>query len=497
MGIVLKQSFKNTLIIYLSFLIGGINTIIFYPRFLGDKFYGIVTFLLSSSNLIMPLTAFGVHYTIVKFFSSYQTKEEKDKFLTLALFLPLLIALPIGFLWSHFHEYIVSKLTEENAQVENYTKVIYIVAVCCAYFEMFYSWAKVQLKTVFGNILKEFWNRATVMLLLFAVFFDLITKIEFIYVLAGFYVLRTLLMMLYAFSVYLPKFTFKLPSNINEVVKYSAYIILAGSAGAIILDIDRVMIPGKETIEKAAYYTVAVFMGSFIEAPGRAMTQILQPLTSKSLNSDNHDEVENLYKKSSNNLLLIGGVFFLLVNCNVHELFKMMDEGYREGTLVVLMISSVKLFSMFLGNNVSIIQNSKFYKIALPIGVGSALLVYFLNKLFYFKLDFGTEGLALATLITAFLFNLFRLWFVKSKFNMTPFTNKTITLFLLILVFFAVFYFWNFNLPSVEVFNLDISPIFNIILKSTLITITYLIIVVKLNISDQINSFVSRGLYRQ
>jgi len=30
MGIVLKQSFRNTIIIYGAFLIGGINTIIFY-----------------------------------------------------------------------------------------------------------------------------------------------------------------------------------------------------------------------------------------------------------------------------------------------------------------------------------------------------------------------------------------------------------------------------------------------------------------------------------
>ena len=120
-------------------------------------------------------------------------------------------------------------------------------------------------------------------------------------------------------------------------MQYSFYIILAGSAGAILLDIDKVMIPGKDSIEKAAYYTVAVFIGSFIEAPSRAMTQILQPLTSKSLNESDNKEVENLYKKSSINLFLVGGLFFILVNCGVHELFKLMpDKGYAGGELVVL-----------------------------------------------------------------------------------------------------------------------------------------------------------------
>ena len=305
MGIVLKQSFKNTLIIYLAFLIGGINTIIFYPELLGSKFYGLVVYLLSTSNIMMPFLAFGAHFTMVKFFSSYQTKEQKDRFLSTLIFMPLIIALPLGFLWDYMHTWIMSSVAEENKNIESYTFSIYIISVSCAYFEFFYSWTKVQLNTVFGNVLKELWNRVVIMTLLLSVFFEWITKIEFIYYLTGAYVIRTFVMMFYAFKIYLPKFYFKLPSNYSEIIKYSAYIILAGSAGAILLDIDKNMIPGKDTIEKVAYYTVAVFMGTFIEAPSRAMTQILQPLTSKSLNDSDMDEVESLYKKSSINLFLI------------------------------------------------------------------------------------------------------------------------------------------------------------------------------------------------
>ncbi len=300
-------------------------------------------------------------------------------------------------------------------------------------------------------------------------------------------------MMCYAFYIYLPKFYFKLPDNFSEIIKYSAYIILAGSAGALLLDIDKIMIPGKETIEKAAFYAVAVFIGSFIEAPSRAMTQILQPLTSKSLNDSDTKEVENLYKKSSINLFLIGGLFFLLVNCGVHELFKLMPEkGYAGGELVVLMISLAKLYTMFLGNNGAIIGNSKFYRITLPIGVGMALTVYFLNKLFYFQLDFGTNGLAMATLITILVFNSVKLFFVKSKFSITPFTDKSWKMFFIILVLLLLFYFWNFSLPSIEFYNSDISPIFNIAIKSILITFLYLFIVIKLSISEQINGLVKR-----
>jgi len=78
MGIVLKQSFKNTLFIYLGFVFGGINTLVLYTRFLEDEYYGLVTYLLATSNILMPLIALGIHHTIVKFFSSYFTKADKD-----------------------------------------------------------------------------------------------------------------------------------------------------------------------------------------------------------------------------------------------------------------------------------------------------------------------------------------------------------------------------------------------------------------------------------
>lgn len=223
------------------------------------------------------------------------------------------------------------------------------------------------------------------------------------------------------------------------------------------------------------------------------MTQILQPLTSKSLNEFNNKEVENLYKKSSINLFLVGGLFFLLVNCGVSELFKIMpDKGYAGGEWVVLMISAAKLYTMFLGSNGAIISNSKYYKITLPLAVGMSLSVYLLNKLFYFNLNFGTDGLALATLITILSFNTVKLWFVHHKFKITPFTPKSLKMFFLLLILFLGFYFWDFNLPRIEVAKFSISPILNIILKSCIILVLYVYLVLKLKISNEFDVLLKR-----
>jgi len=80
MGIVLKQSFKNTLILFLGFAIGGINVMFLFTHFLHEDYFGLITFILSTANIILPLLVFGMQHTIIKYYSSYKTKIEQDSF---------------------------------------------------------------------------------------------------------------------------------------------------------------------------------------------------------------------------------------------------------------------------------------------------------------------------------------------------------------------------------------------------------------------------------
>ncbi|HIP47858.1 MAG TPA: lipopolysaccharide biosynthesis protein [Lutibacter sp.] len=473
MGIVFKQSLRNTLIIYIAFAIGGVNALFLYTYFLKDEYYGLVTFLLSTANLLMPLTAFGVQYVIVKFYSSYKSKIEQDQFLSSALLLPLFIALPIGFIGTVFYEQISNYLSLKNEVVKEYTFVIYWVALFTAYFEIFYSWAKVQMQTVFGNLVKEMFSRVAATILLFLIYLKLIDKEQFICLLTFAYFIRMLVMMSYAFYLRKPKITFELPNNYKEIIQYSFYIILVGSAGSILLDIDKVMIPQKEAIAQTAYYAVAVYIGSVIEAPGRAMSQIVQPITAKALNEKNYKEIYSLYKKTSINLFLISGLVFLLVNVNIKELYEIIPEKYAGGLWVVFMISIAKLYHMLLGNNGAIISNSKYYKILLPYALLMAVSVYFMND--WLIDEIGINGAAVSTLVVVLIFNSIKIWYVKKKFGLTPFSDKTWKLLIMLILFFVGFYFWEF----------PFHPILNILLKSILLGSLYLIVSIKLNIAPE------------
>lgn len=146
MGVVLKQSLNNTLITYFGFVIGAINLLFLYTRFLTDEYFGLVNVILSASAVLMPLLAFGVPNTLVKYFAGFQEGRGRDSFLTLMVLLPLLLILPLAFISQIANETIGNFLSKENAVVKGYVWHIFLIAVAMAYFEVFYAWAKVKMK---------------------------------------------------------------------------------------------------------------------------------------------------------------------------------------------------------------------------------------------------------------------------------------------------------------------------------------------------------------
>ena len=482
MGIVLHQSFKNTLIIFLGFTIGGINVLFLYTHFLEAEYFGLVTFLLSSSNILMPLLIFGMQHTIIKFFSSYKEKYEKDNFLITAIFLPLLIIIPLAFISTLFYDSIAVFLSRENIIIKKYTYLIFIVAIFMGYFEVFYSWSKVQMKSVFGNFIREVFARISVLILLISVYYGLLNNEQFIYALVLVYLVRMLIIMFYALQLYLPKFnSFRLPQNINEILSFSFYIILAGSAGTILLEIDKFMIPQMEKIAQVAYYSVGVYIASVVAIPSRAMQQIINPITAKELNDGNLKEVESLYKKSSINLLIAGGLLFLLINTNINELYLIINKPeYSVGIYIVLLISISELFKLSLGTNGAILTNSIYYKMFFYFSIAMAFSVIILNRILIEY--FGIEGAALATLLVVLLFNTIKIIYIQNKLKMQPYTKNTKFVFLIIVVLFIIFYFIQFN----------ISPFLSILLKSVLLISIYVFSIVKFRLSEDINNLIRK-----
>lgn len=473
------------MVTYLGFAIGAVNTLFLYTNFMQPEHYGLVQLILSVSGVLMPILAFGVPNSLVKFYSSFNTEKEQDQFLSMMLFLPLLFIVPIGVISFFANEAIGKLLSNENPVVRDYVWQIFLIGISMAYFEVFYAWARIRMKSIFGNFMKEIFCRIGQSLLLVLLWLQVLDVPQFINALVGFYILRVAIMKLYAYRLRFPKLAAVLPSNWREILQYSALIILGGSTAIVLMEVDKVMLNNYLPIENVAFYAVAGFMATVIAVPSRAMHQITYPMTAEYINANDMKSLGGLYRKSSLTLFIVSSLLLILILLNLQDLYKLLPSDYNEGYIIVFWIGLVKVYDSLLGNNNSILFNSKYYTSVLFFGVLLAILAIGFNLWLIPK--FGLKGAAIASFSAFFIYNSLKLYYVKTKFGLQPFTKETLKALLLVLGLVLVF----------SAIPFSFHPILNIGVKSILISVVYLLILYKFRISEDIHAVLHRYLRRK
>lgn len=481
MGIVVRQSFLNLISIGIAFLIGAVNTLYLYPTFLGSKLQGLIIALLAISNLLQPFISFGTQHAVIRYYSKYTKKTDKDGLLTLSIIIPLVIVILFAPVFYAYYDEIRQFLFQNDQSLSQYAYVILFVAVSTSFFEVFYSWLRVKLKSVFGNFLKELYPRLLISFLLISYSYGVLDFENFVLFLIYGYYLRLLIIIIYSFYINKPRISLSFKSDFNEVFKYCLLIFLSGAASSIILDIDKSMLSSILTVENVAYYSVAVFIAAVIEIPGRAMFQILSPVVADAINKNHFKKLEGLLKKSSTNLVLVASLFFLLINLNLDDFYEMLNQdGYSIGIPIVIIVSFGKLYSMSIGCVNNIISNSKYYYYTFWFSLFSSVLAVVLN--IYLITDYGIVGAAYATLIVIFIMNSLKLYLIKVKFNIHPYSKDTAKIIVLSIIGFIIFS----NL------KLDFQPVLNIIIKSSLILILYTLSAYIFRLSNDVNIFIDK-----
>ena len=481
MGIIAKQSFYNSISIALAFIIGAFNTVYLYPTHMGSSLQGLVVALLALSNLVQPFISFGVQHAVIKFYSSTKSKEEKDKLLSFSLILPILVFTAILLTTYLFYEQITEFIASENKQIGKYAYLIIAVAFSTALFELFYNWLRIQLFSVFGNFLKEFFPRVLIFTLLLVYSSGSLDLDGFIMALIIGYYIRLFLVIVYSLVKYTPKFSFSLPLQFKSMLRYSILIFMSGTAASLILDIDKSMISKILTVENVAYYSVAVFIAAVIEFPGRAMFQIVSPLVAKAINEKDNGKLSNLLRKSSNNLLLVSGLLFLLINLNLDDFYEWINlDDYKVALEVVLIVSVGKLFTMSMGCLNNIITNSQYYYYVFWFSTLSAVLAVVLNL--YLIRWYGIIGAAYATLFVIVFINLLKIILVQYRFKINPYGRETLpTISIVVLLYFLI-----------SSISIDYDPFTVMIFRSTFIGITFILLAYLLKLTDDIQQFLAK-----
>lgn len=480
MGIVRTQSLQNMLVTYIGFAIGAINTLWMYPYFLGDLYYGLTGYVLSTANILMPFMAFGVHNTVIKYYHQYADSRQQVQLLYRTLQLPLWFSIALLVLYFLFEQPIHHLLTTQNAIIADHLWMIPVVGFCMGYFEIFYAWAKIKLQSVFGSLVKEVGIRILISLALFAVYLEWLSLESFLYVVVAIYALATIAMAGVALRLHPYQRAAEIRMPWKTWLVYSGFIILSGGIANILLDIDKNMIGNALPLEQVAYYSVAIFMATVIAVPSRAMHQIAAPLTARLMSENRRDELQIFYQKASINLQWVGGWIFGGILINLHQIYALLPEAYSSAYTVVVIIGASKYLELLLGNNNAIIFNSDYYRWILALGV---LLTFLIVGLNYWMIPiWGITGAAMATFISLALYSLAKLQFVMFKLQLFPFTRKTLYSLLLSTVVIWAFWSWEFSWH----------PIVNILLKSALFTAVYMGLHIVARISTDINEWLSQ-----
>ena len=186
-----------------------------------------------------------------------------------------------------------------------------------------------------------------------------------------------------------------------------------------------------------------------------------------------------MYKKSSLNQLILGGLVYILIWASIDNFYALQKEEYALGKFVFLFLGLSQIINMAFGVNGIIINVSKYYRFDTVTSVLLALFTIVTNLMLI--PIFGITGAAMATALSILVFNFVRYKYVLKKMNIQPFSIKTLGVILILLIGFSV----TFILPKID--NIYFDTIFN----SAIILIVIVVPIIYFKLSEEINGFYS------
>jgi len=491
MGIVIRQSIKTTAVSYIGFAIGYVNSLFLFPLVLSKEQIGLTRLLISVSFLFATFASLGSGNIPIRFFPYFRDEKKQHNGI-------LAFVLSIGMIG--FFLFVIVFLLLKDVIFNIYSKNSPLLLDYYFYFipftlivvltTIFESYLIVQQKPILPALVREILMRLLLMVGLTAIYFGFFSFNTFATSIIIYYALGLLILVLY---IKKEKVLFLKPNlqivkspHLKEMIKYAAYIIFGTASATIIGNIDSLMLSAYSGLGSAGIYTIAFFIAAVIEIPKRSISQVVIPIVSQANKDGDIPKLKELYQKTSLNQLIIGGLIFLGIWCNIDNIFKLIPNGeiYAPGKWVVFYIGLSKLFDMATGVNQEIVGTSKYYKIDLLFYIFLAVIAVITNLIFIPK--FGITGAAMASAISIFLFNTIRFFFLLYVFRIQPFSLSTLK----VLAVFVLTFLISYLVSPFHNFILDI------FLRSLLIIILFGGLVLLMNVSEDVKKVVEAIIKR-
>ncbi|HSG67391.1 MAG TPA: oligosaccharide flippase family protein [Bacteroidales bacterium] len=480
MGVIFKQSFKGTVWSYIGTLLGFVITGLMLPNFFSTDEVGLFRVLVSYGTIFAQLANLGVSSVTVKLFPFFRDKDKKHHgFLGFTLLIGLAGTIISVILFLAFKPVVVADAQEKSALFVTYIYYVLPLILFTLLYNVFDTYYRVLYNAVIGTFYKEVVQRIFILIVIILFYFGYIDFNETVI----FYVLANILpSVILFFSIIRDKVFFIIPSRslfskkfLSEFFTVAFFGLINSFSGVLALNIDVIMINALIGLSAAGIYSITFFFGALILVPSRSVTKISSVVAADAWKKNDLKMIYNIYQKSSLTLTLIGLWILAGIWGNVDNIFHLIKPEYLEGKYVILVIGIANVIDLMNGNGRQIIFNSKYYK-----NFSAYLTIYVIllvTSNYIFIPIFGIIGAAMATLLSKVVLNAMVTIHMFVKHRLFIFNYKYPLIFLMA---FAA-YFLSTLMPALPNYIVDI------FIRSTLISVLYLVPILAMKISPDIN----------
>lgn len=491
MGIIQRQAVKGSIVSYVGVLLGFITSIYLLPYFFTAEQIGVYRFVFDTGLLLGGVAALGMPNIVLKFFPYLRNKQtHHNGFIIFLYIIPFIGFLLTATLSLIFKDSLINYFSKSTSGYDSYFIYILPLIVVVTLFVSFESFSVVNQRIVVPKAIREIIIRIFVIILLSLYFIKLIDFKTVIKSISAIYFLAFIILLIYIRILdnkIFPLRNFKLiPKNITKkMIAFGSFIILSSLGTSLVNKIDIFVISSELGFTATGIYATSLYIATIIEIPSRSLYQITIPVITESFKNNNIKMIEIIYKKTTQNLIIISGTLFLLLIVNIDNIYSLIPKGdiFSKGKYVIIFIALSKFIDTSVGLNFTILGYSKYYYFSLPLILMLGISNFFLNYLF---ISFwGLTGSAVATLLILIVNNVIVLSIIYSKYKIHPFSKNNIYPLLIIAAsFFIAEYMVCFS-------NVFLSITF----KSLVILLPIGFLTIKYNISEDITKVYNKYIY--
>ena len=436
MSTIRRQSIISSAYIYFGFALGFLNTYLFTREGgFSEAQYGLVGTFEAIANVMFSFANLGMLAFIHKFYPYYHDNLPPDKndMVTWALITSVIGFIMVLISGISFEKLVIRKFGANSADLVKYYYWIFPFGFGLTLYSLFEAYAWQLKKSVLTTYLREIQFRMFKFLLIMLTIWGVFKSFDtFIKIFAFGYILLALILFLYLLITKQIHLTFQ-PSRVTrkffKKIFALASFVWTGNLITNIANVFDVLVIAAVMPQGLAYagiFTLAQYVGSLIQAPQRSIISASIAPLSKAWKDKDFEKINVIYHRSSINQLIFAAGMFVLIWINFRDgvhTFQLKPE-YLEGQYVFLLLGLMRVIDMGTGVNSQIIATSTFWRFEFFTGLVLLLLALPLNYILTRRL--GLIGPAIATLAALSIYNSIRYLFLWRRFNMQPFTWKSL-----------------------------------------------------------------------